>query len=211
MHPEVDSFFNKVKKWRLEMETLRRIILDCGLTEELKWGKPCYTFQGTNLVALAGLKEHCWLSFFKGALLQDVKGILEKPGENTQAGRVIKFTSVQDIVNKEAILKAYFHESIAAEKAGLKVESKEKTVLLIPEELLHELSRNPALKTAFYALTPGRQRAYNLYFSAAKQSTTRASRVNKYTQRILDGKGINDCTCGLSKRMPSCDGSHKYI
>jgi len=192
MNPKVDEYLSKAKKWQEEMEKLRMIILDCQLTEELKWGKPCYTFQKSNIVIIIGLKEYCALLFFKGALLKDANGILIKPGENTQAGRQIRFTNVREIVEMEPILKAYIYEAIEVEKAGLKVNFKKNTELIIPEEFQNKLDEIPALKTAFDALTPGRQRAYILYFSAPKQSKTRESRVEKCMQKILDGKGLND-------------------
>lgn len=174
------------------MEKLRMIILDCHLTEELKWGKPCYTFQKSNIVIIQGFKEYCALMFFKGALLNDPNGILVKPGEDTQAGRQIRFTNIREIVEMETILKAHIVEAIEVEKAGLKVDFKKSTELIIPEEFQAKLDENPALKTAFDALTPGRQRAYVMYFSAPKQSKTRESRVEKYMQDILNGKGLND-------------------
>ena len=191
MNPKVDGYLRKAKKWQEEMKKLRRISLDCGLTEELKWGKPCYTFQKSNIVILQGFKEFCALLFAKGALLNDPNSILEKPGENTQAARRIPFTNVREIVEMEPILKAYIHEVIEAEKAGLKVNFK-KNPEPIPEELQNKLDEIPALKTAFDALTPGRQRGYILYFSAPKQSKTRQSRVEKCRQQILNGKGFND-------------------
>jgi len=190
MNPKVDVYLRKARKWQEEMEKLRMIILDCQLTEELKWGKPCYTFQESNIVLIVGFKEYCALIFCKGALLNDANGILIKPGENTQAGRQIRFTNVQEIVEMKPILKAYIHEAIEAEKAGLKVVFKSKTELT--EEFQKKLDESPVLKAAFEALTPGRQRAYNLYFSAPKQSKTRESRVEKCLQQILNGKGLND-------------------
>ena len=192
MNPKVDVFLSKAKKCQEEFEKLRMIILDCGLTEELKWGKPCYTFQKSNIVIIQGFKEYCALMFCKGALLNDPNGILRKPGENTQAARQIRFTNVREIVEMEPILKAYIYEAIEAEKAGLKVNFKKNTELIFPEEFQNKLDENPALKTAFDALTPGRQRAYNLYFSAAKQSKTRESRVEKCVRQILNGKGLDD-------------------
>jgi uncharacterized protein YdeI (YjbR/CyaY-like superfamily) len=192
MNPKVDAYLSKAKKWREEFEKLRMIVLDCGLTEELKWGKPCYTFQKRNVVIIQGFKEYCALMFFKGALLNDVKGILIKPGENTQAGRQIRFDSAQEVVEMESVLKGFIYEAIEAEKAGMKVNFKKTTEFIIPEEFQHKLDEIPALKTAFDALTPGRQRAYILYFSAPKQSKTRESRVEKCMQQILNGKGLND-------------------
>jgi uncharacterized protein YdeI (YjbR/CyaY-like superfamily) len=191
MNPKVDGYLRKSTKWQEEFEKLRRIILGCQLTEELKWGKPCYTFQKSNIVIIQGFKEFCALLFCKGALLNDANGILEKPGENTQAARRIPFTNVREIVAMEPILKAYLHEAIEAEKAGLKVDLK-KNPEPVPEELRNKLEETPALKTAFDALTPGRQRAYILYFSAPKQSKTRESRIAKCMPQILNGKGLND-------------------
>ena len=189
MNPKVDGYLRKSKKWQEEFETLRTIILDCQLTEELKWGKPCYTFQKSNIVIIQGFKEFCALLFCKGALLKDANGILETFG--WQAARRIPFTNVREIVEMEPILKAYIHEAIEAEKAGLKVNFK-KNPEPVPEELQNKLDEIPALKTAFDALTPGRQRAYILYFSGAKQSKTRESRVEKCMRQILNGKGLND-------------------
>jgi uncharacterized protein YdeI (YjbR/CyaY-like superfamily) len=192
MNPKVDVYLSEAKRWQKEFQELRRIILDCQLTEELKWGKPCYTFQQSNVAIIQGFKEYCALMFFKGALLNDANGILVKPGKNTQAGRQIRFTNVRDVVEMETILKAYIHEAIEVEKAGLKVEFKKTAEYIIPEEFQSKLDEIPALKTAFDALTPGRRRAYILYFSAAKQSKTRESRVEKSVQQILNGKGLND-------------------
>jgi uncharacterized protein YdeI (YjbR/CyaY-like superfamily) len=188
---KVDAHLSKTTQWRKEMEKLRKILLDCRLSEELKWGKPCYTFEKSNLVVICGLKESCALGFLKGALLKDAKGILVKPGENSQSMRWLKFTNVQEIAGMEAVLKAYLHEAIAAEKAGLKIDFK-RNPEPIPEELQNKLEKNPALKAAFAALTPGRQRGYILYFSAPKQSKTRESRVEKYGPRILKGTGLHD-------------------
>lgn len=192
MTSQVDLFIRKAKKWQKELEKLRTIILDRQLTEELKWGKPCYSFQKSNIVILLPLKDHCSLLFCKGALLKDADGILIKPGENTQAARQMRFRSVQEIEKREGILKSYINEAIEAEKAGLQVKYKEITDFAVPEELQNKLEESSALKTAFKALTPGRQRAYYIYFSAPKQSKTRASRVEKYLEQILKGKGLND-------------------
>ena len=189
MNPKVDGYLRKAKRWQKEMEQLRRISLGCGLTEELKWGKPCYTFQDSNVVIIQGFKDFCALLFCKGALLNDPNGILKKFG--WQAARRIPFTNVREIVEMEPILKAYIHEATEAEKAGLKVTYK-KNPEPIPEELQNKLDEVPALKTAFNALTPGRQRGYILYFSGAKQSKTRESRVEKCMPPILKGKGLND-------------------
>ena len=192
INPKVDFYFIKAKTWQQELEQLRKIILDCGLTEELKWGVPCYTFQKSNIALIHVFKEYCALLFFKGALLNDAKGILIQQTKNVQAGRQIRFTNVREIVKMKPILKAYIHEAIEVEKAGLKVNFKETREFNIPEEFQNKLNENPALKTAFKALTPGRQRAYILYFSAPKQSKTRESRVEKCVQQILNGKGLND-------------------
>jgi uncharacterized protein YdeI (YjbR/CyaY-like superfamily) len=191
MNPRVDDFLRKAEKWRPETEKLRAIILHCGLTEELKWGKPCYAFHGSNLLIIQGFKDSCALMFCKGALLKDPKGILEKPGEHSQSARYIRFTDVPEIVASRPTLKAYIREAIEAEKAGLKVEFK-KNPEPIPEELQERLHRVPALKRAFLALTPGRQRGYILYFSAPKQSKTRDSRIEKFMPKILKGKGFYD-------------------
>lgn len=192
MNPKVDVYLSKAKKWQEEFEKLRMIILDCQLTEELKWGVPCYTFQKGNIVLIHGFKEYCALLFIKGALLHDAHGILIQQTENVQAGRQIRFTNVREIVEMEPILKAYIYEAIEVEKAGLEVTLKKHTEYTIPEELQHKFDEIPALKTAFEALTPGRQRAYMLHFSEPKQSKTRESRVEKCIQQILNGKGLND-------------------
>lgn len=197
-NPKVDFYFNKAEKWQEEFVKLRMIVLDCLLTEELKWGCPCYTYQTlagrqrANIVLIHGFKEYCALLFFKGSLLNDPNGILIQQTEHVQAGRQIRFTSVREIVEMEHILKAYIFEAIEVEKAGLKVDFKKNTELLFPEEFQIKLDQIPALKAAFDALTPGRQRAYNFYFSAPKQSKTRESRVEKQIQQILNGKGLDD-------------------
>ena len=192
MNPSVNFYFSKAKKWQEELEKLRKIVLDCGLSEELKWGVPCYTFQKSNIVLIHVFKEYCALLFFKGALLNDTKGILIQQTENVQAGRQIRFTSVHRIVEKETILKAYIFEAIEVEQAGLKVKFKEKSELTFPEEFQKILNEIPEFKTAFEALTPGRQRAYSLYFSAPKQSKTRDSRIKKCMQQIFKGRGLNE-------------------
>ena len=190
MNPKVDEYLRKAKKWQQEMKKLRQISLVCGLTEELKWGKPCYTFQESNIVIIQGFKEFCALLFCKGALLKDPNGILKKFG--WQAARRIPFTNVREIGEMESILKAYIYEAIEVEKAGLKVELKKTTEFAMAEEFQKKLDEIPALKAAFDALTPGRRRAYILYFSRAKQPKTRESRVAKCMREILDGKGLND-------------------
>lgn len=191
-NPKVDAYLGKSETWQGELEELRAIILECHLSEEFKWNKPCYTFQNSNLLATARLKDYCWLMFFKGALLDDANGILLKPGENSQSMRVIPFTSVEQIVEMKAVLKTYIHQTMEAEKAGLKVNFKKNVKLIFPREFTAIRDEMPALKTAFDALTPGRQRGYNLYFSAAKQSKTRVSRIEKCMPKILSGKGLND-------------------
>jgi len=211
MNPLVDAYLKKAKNWKLEMEALRAILLSAPLKEELKWGKPCYAYQETNLFIIQAFKDNCALLFFKGVLLKDEKNILVKPGENSQAARMIRFKDVQEIIKIKSILKSYIKEAIDAEKNGLKVEVKKEIQLELPEELVAKFKKNGAFKKAFNELTTGRQRAYLLFFTAAKQSETRITRIEKYTQQILCGKGINDCTCGLSKRMPNCDGSHKQL
>lgn len=192
MNPKVDWFFNKDQKWQVEFEELRTIILGCGLTEELKWGQPCYTAEKRNIVLIHGFKEYCALLFFKGALLKDKKGMLVQQTENVQAARQIRFTNIQEIVKMKATLKAYVKEAIEVEKAGLKVDFKKTRELTVPEEFQHTLDGNRALRTAFQKLTPGRQRGYLLYFSSAKQSKTRESRVEKCIDKILHGKGLED-------------------
>jgi uncharacterized protein YdeI (YjbR/CyaY-like superfamily) len=192
MNPKVDFFFNKAKKWQEEYVKLRTILLGCGLTEELKWGVPCYTFQGSNVVLIHGFKEYCAILFHKGVLLKDSKGILIQQTENVQSGRQIRFTGIGEITKLEKTLKAYLFEAIELEKAGLKVELKKATEFNMPVEFKNKLDTIPALKTAFHALTPGRQRGYLLYFSAAKQSKTREARVEKCMPQILKGKGLED-------------------
>ena len=192
MNPKVDVHLSRAKKWQEEMEKLRMILLHCQLTEELKWGKPCYTFQQSNVVLIHGFKDYCALLFMKGALLKDPNGILVQQTENVQAACQIRFTNVREIVEMEPILKAYIREAIEVEKTGLEVDYKKTSEFVIPEEFQNRLDESPTLKTAFDGLTPGRQRGYILYFSAAKQSKTREARVEKCVQQILDGKGLND-------------------
>ena len=192
MNPKVDWFFRKAERWQKEFEKLRMIILDCGLTEELKWGVPCYTFEKRNIVLIHGFKEYCALLFFKGALLKDANGLLIQQTKNVQAARQIRFSNVREIVKLKQILKAYIDEAIEVENAGLKLNFKETREFTMPEEFQNRLDKIPGLKKAFYALTPGRQRAYILYFSAPKQSKTRESRIEKSMHQILNGKGLND-------------------
>jgi uncharacterized protein YdeI (YjbR/CyaY-like superfamily) len=192
MNPKVDFFFSEAQKWQEEFEKLRMIILDCGLTEELKWGVPCYTFEKRNIVLIHGFKEYCAILFFKGALLKDTQGILIQQTENVQAARQIRFTNVREIVEMEPILKAFIYEAIEVEKAGLKVNFKKTSEIIIPEEFINKLEEVPGLQDSFDALTPGRQRAYIFYFSQPKQSKTRESRIEKCIPQILKGKGLND-------------------
>ena len=192
MNPKVDWYFTKAKNWQKELEQLRTIALDCNLVEDLKWGCPCYTFEKSNIVLIHSFKEYCAFLFFKGALLKDPKGILVQQTENVQAARQIRFTSVQQIVKMKKVLKAYIFEAVEAEEAGLKVPLKKTAEFKMPDEFKQKLDKNRALKKAFEALTPGRQRGYLLHFSSAKQSKTRESRIEKYIPQILDGKGLED-------------------
>lgn len=192
MNPKVDFFFNKANQWQKEYELLRMLVLSCGLVEELKWGVPCYTWQNNNIVLIHGFKDYCALLFHKGALLNDAEGILIRQTENVQAARQIRFTGVMEIMEMESALKACIYEAIEVEKAGLRVKLKKTSQFKMPEEFQEKLDTDPDLKTAFEALTPGRQRGYLLYFSQAKQSKTRVSRIGKYIPKILDGKGLND-------------------
>jgi len=210
MNEKVSAYIGKVKNWQEEMKALRAMLIEFPLTEELKWGKPCYAFENSNIIIIQGFKEYCGLLFFKGALLKDAKGLLVKPGENTQGGRLLKFTSVQEINKLTTTIKSYIKEAIEIEKKGLKIEPIN-TELVLPEELLAQFKKSASFKKAFNTLTPGRQRAYNMFFTAAKQAATRETRIEKYKGPIMSGKGINDCTCGLSQKMPYCDGSHKQL
>lgn len=192
MNPKADWFFAKDTKWQAAYEKLRTVVLDCGLTEELKWGCPCYTFNNSNIVLIHGFKEYCAFLFFKGALLNDTNGILIQQTKNVQSARQIRFTSAKEIVKMEKILNAYIYEAVEVERAGLKVKLKKTTDFKMPEEFQTKLNKMPALKKAFDALTPGRQRAYLFYFAQAKQSKTREARVKKYIPQILNGKGLDD-------------------
>ena len=192
MNPKIDWFFAKDTQWQKEYEKLRKIVLDCGLIEELKWGCPCYTFENANIVLIHGFKEYCAFLFFKGALLNDPNGILIQQTKNVQSARQTRFTNVREIVKMEKILKAYVYEAIEVERAGLKVKLKKTSEFKTPEEFQKRLDKSTALKKAFDALTPGRQRAYIFHFSQAKQSKTREARVEKYLKQILAGKGLDD-------------------
>ena len=205
----VDQFIQNAKQWKSEMVALRAILLSCKLKEAIKWGQPCYTINDKNIVIIAAFKTHIDLGFFNGVLLKDAKGILVKPGANTQASRQLRFTSISEIEKLKSVITSYVKEAIKNEVEGIKP-ILEKTEAIVVEELDVIFKKNAPLKKAFTALTPGRQRAYLIYFSGAKQSETRIARIEKHTAGILAGRGINDCICGLSKKMPYCDGSHKY-
>lgn len=192
MNPKIDAFLSSAQKWQKEMKKLRSILLDCGLTEELKWGLPCYSFENKNIVIIQGFKDYCALLFFKGFLLNDPEGILIRTGPNTKVGRQVRFTDARQITKLEKVLKAYVYQAIEVERAGLKVPVDKNEKLVLPEEFKSKLNELPALKIAFKALTPGRQRAYAFFFSQPKQSKTRASRIDKYVRQILDGRGLND-------------------
>ena len=207
--PNVDEFMQSADKWPKEMAFLRRILLDCLMVETYKWRTPVYMVGTKNVIAISSLKDHCALNFFNGALLQDEEGMLIKPGEHTQLGRWMKFISVEEILAKEDLIKAYVLEAIEVEKLGLKMEKS--TEIAHPEELTVIFDKKPALKVAFEKLTRGRQRAYLRFFTDSKQSTTRTSRIEKNEKYILKGIGLTDCICGLTKRKPSCDGSHRAI
>ena len=211
MNPKVDTYIIELSKFKKEIEQLRAIVLDCGLVEELKWGVPCYTYKKSNIIMLGTFKDFCIISFLKGVLLNDAEGILSQQGENTQSSRVIKFTDAKDIVKLKSTIKVYIFEAIEIENAGLKVELKKTEDYAMPEELTATLKKDAKLKKAFENLTPGRKRGYLLHFSGSKQSQTRQSRIDACTPRILKGKGIHDCICGLSKKMPGCDGSHNQL
>lgn len=211
LHPKVDEYISSASEWGQELMAVREILLDTELAEDFKWRSPCYTHGGKNIVNVGTLKACVAIGFFKGALLQDPDGVLTKPGENCRSVRRISATSTQQIAKLERTLKSYVEEAIHIEQSGQKVDLGQGEELERPEELQTKFNEIPDFAAAFNALTPGRQRAYLLYFAAAKQSATRTARIEKYVDRILDGKGINDCICGLSKRMPGCDGSHKSL
>jgi uncharacterized protein YdeI (YjbR/CyaY-like superfamily) len=210
-NPQVDAFIENAKKWSAEMALLRELVLECGLTEEYKWRQPCYALNGKNVLFVSAFKDSCVLAFFKGSLLADPSTILAHAGENTQGMRMIRFTNCEQIKALQKEIKQYIFEAIEIEKAGLKVPKSDVSAPTYPVELKEVFERDLAFQSAFEKLTPGRKRAYILHFSSAKQVETRFSRIDKYRTRILNGKGIDDCICGLSKRMPSCDGSHKFL
>jgi uncharacterized protein YdeI (YjbR/CyaY-like superfamily) len=211
MNPKVDTYISKANKWQSEMTAIRELLLSCGLTEDIKWRVPCYSFNNGNVALIAAFKDYVALSFIKGELLADADKVLVSPGENSQSVKLAKFTNASAIKEKESLLKAYIFEAIEVEKAGLKVPKPKSTNLEFPDELIEKMSADKAFKTAFENLTPGRQRGYNMFFKAAKQSATRTTRIAKYEDRILKGFGINDCVCGHTKKKPGCDGSHKYL
>lgn len=209
-NPKVNIFFTKLNKWREELEILRSIILQSPLVETLKWNAPCYMIDDKNVIIIQGFKEYFAIMFFKGSLLKDPYNILSQPG-TVQAGRQIRFKNLEELIAAEDTLKQYIEEAIAIEKSGAKVAMKKPEDVAMPEELKEKLSQDKALQQAFFQLTPGRQKAYNLYIGEAKQAKTRIERIEKNIARILKKKGLNDCICGLSKRMPNCDGSHKQL
>jgi len=211
MNPLIDDYIARSSNLQSVMESLRGMLLECSLTEELKWKVPTYTFNGKNVCIIGKFKEYVVLSFMKGVLLKDDLKLLQKPGENSRSIMIFKFTSNKEILDIEQDIKSCIYEAIEIEKAGLKVDIQPTDKLDFPEELLKILEEKPDLKKAFYALTPGRQRGYNLHFSGAKQSATRTSRVIEASPKILAGLGMQDCYCGQSKRYPRCDGSHKYL
>ena len=211
MNLDIENYFNKNQVWQQEQILLRNILNDCGLQENWKWRQPCYTFKQHNIIILHAFKNYCALGFFKGALLKDMYNLLVKPGENTQSGRQMRFTNTNEITNTKPIIKAYIYEAIEIEKNEVQLPPSKNTSNDIPIELINKFKENIKLEKAFKSLTPGRQRAYLMHFSAAKQIKTKIQRIENYIPKILSGKGMNDCTCGLSKRLPNCDGSHKLL
>jgi uncharacterized protein YdeI (YjbR/CyaY-like superfamily) len=209
MNPKVDVFIENAKNWQAEYKLLRQVVLATGLEEEMKWRVPCYTYQGSNVVVIHGFKAYCALNFFKGALLKDPENALVQPTETSQSARQMRFTDVRHISQMAPVIEAYIYQAIEVEKQGLKIQYKKVDEFEVPEELEQEFIQSPELKAAFEALTAGRQKAYLLHFAGAKQAATRQARIEKYRPRIMQGIGFNDCVCGLSKRMPRCDGSHK--
>ncbi|MCB9525696.1 MAG: YdeI/OmpD-associated family protein [Myxococcales bacterium] len=205
-----DDWFAAEERWAAPLAALRRLALDCGLSETVKWRQPCYTADGKNVVILGRMKGHCVISFFKGALLPDPQGLLATNGPNSRSAKVVRFTDAAEVQAAEPALRALIAEAITAAAEGKRVEPLTGTPEYI-DELKAHMAAHPDFKAAFEALTPGRQRAYNMHFGQAKQAATRVARIEKFTARIMDGKGMNDCVCGLSKRMPGCDGSHRAL
>lgn len=208
---EVTELLNNAKLWRNELSYLRKLVFSCGMVETVKWRQPCYMVGNQNVLIISGFKNYCALNFFKGSLLKDELNLLVKAGENTQGARQMRFTDLDSIRLKEAEIKAYIFEAVELEKSGIKIDPSKRKEIEYPEELKAQFRQDKELEDTFSQLTPGRQRAYLMYFSEAKQSATRTNRIQKVKSRILKGKGMNDCICGLSKRMPNCDGSHKQL
>jgi len=211
INTKVDELFGNASQWKNEMMALRDIVVSCNLNEEFKWKQACYTFNTKNILIISSFKNFCALNFFKGALIKDTDSLLVQAGENSHSARQIRFTSIEEIIKKEPILKSYIYQAIEIEKSGLKIAQKKVEEYMVPEELEKAFRKNPNFESAFYSLTPGRQKMYLMYFSQAKQSQTRSNRIEKYMPRILNGYGFNDCVCGLSKKKPICDGSHKQL
>jgi uncharacterized protein YdeI (YjbR/CyaY-like superfamily) len=211
MNENIEKFLNNPNKWQKELRRFHELIVDCGLTEDFKWMHPSYTYKGKNIVLIHGFKDYCAILFNKGALLKDTKNILVQQTKNTQSARQIKVTNLAEIEELETTIREYLYEAIEVEKAGLKVKMKKTSDFEFPTELELKFKERPELEDAFNNLTPGRQKGYLIYFSQPKQSKTRESRIDKSIDRIFSGKGLNDCVCGLSKRMPNCDGSHKKL
>ena len=211
MNSEVDKYLDNLNKWKKELTRLRELIADCGLTEDFKWMHPCYTYNKKNILLIHGFKEYFAILFNKGALLSDPKNMLVQQTENTQSARQIRFTDISEIEEFKPTIKEYIYEAIEVEKAGVKIKMKKTSDYEIPKELKQKFKVNSDFESAFKNLTEGRKRGYLLHFSQPKQAKTRISRIKKNTKRILNGKGLNDCVCGLSKRMPNCDGSHKQL
>lgn len=210
-HPEVTAYFKTLGTWKVELQALRKIARQSGLTETWKWRQPCYTHENRNVAILSGFKGYCAISFFNGSLLKNKHGLLVAPGKDSQFTRLLKFTSVEEIVATESIIQACIAEAIQVETSGQKVQTKSVSDYEVPDELRAEFANDPVFQNAFESLTPGRQRGYLLHFAGAKQSKSRAARIAKYRQRILDGKGMRDCICGHSTKYPSCDGSHARL